>query len=554
MERSVLAAVWHASQSLMALIPIQWNQRFGLRMLTLRDVNNIKPEALGAALKFFPNLIYLDLTDTDAAGNEDVIRVISRQKRFPDLQILKLRKVGLMNVHLFSILLGLSPRLWSLDVRDNSLTDDLLLGAVLAHCFVLPARGPPSYQSLSTEDYDLTWTADSLLEMLPLNDRAKCSHADHRIKNVLSADTESYLRRVLGQTPAINTGPEVENGLTHLYIANNRFTITSIRKFIGTGRLRVFDAGTILPSNLSRLEIDPKHKNPGANFWAAETFTFFDQFNEVSLGSLCALRINHHMVTGDAELFDDGIIPGPNTYLIGYPTWAPDSLDETQSIHPLLIQDMITSLVGIRTLLLTDIPRRSHRGWMTQILIDLIDALGKTPNSIEVLYLEITADDPTTAPLPKRNDGPSFRKLPGGKRAPVESLNPYIGNTETILKDYMASRSKWAGKLHFIHPAEQSWGPSSRRRARKAVTVVASRQETRGPMKEEEEEVLVLSPRSRKAKRPRWFHIPWGRVEEREMSEAAEEARSDGGGEVIGGEFGWERARFEVFEDESAGY
>lgn len=264
------------------------------------------------------------------------------------------------------------------------------------------------------------------------------------------------------------------------------------------------------------------------------------------------------MMTGDAELFDDGIIPGPDAHLIGFPAWAPDSLDEPQLVHRIILKDFIADLVGIRTLLLTDIPRRSHRGWLTQILIDLIDALGSQPNSLEVLYLEITADDPTTALPPKREDGPSFRKLPGGRRVPIQSVNPYIGDTEAILKDYIASRGKWTGHVRFVYPTEKSWGPSSRRRARKPIAVIASRQEMQGPVREEKEEVLVLEPKGRNAKRPRWFHIPWGRQAELETLAAAEGARdgrNDSGAEAAegGGEFEWERATFEVFEDDSAG-
>jgi hypothetical protein len=427
-------------------------------MLVLRGLKDITPEALAPALKMFPNLIYLDLSDTGAAGSAPVIKVIGRTKYFSNLQILKLRQVRLGTGAFFSLLVGRGPRLWSLDVRNNDIQDDDMLEGVLEHCFMTPWVPPPSYQSLSTGDS--THATDALLEILPLNDRTRCSHTDHRLKNILKVDTEAYVKELFGRAPAINVGPELDNGLTHLYISGNKISVHTVLAFIKKGRLRVFDAGTVTP--ISVYHWSQLYMVEECAFWARCAETLWPNFNKFSLGSLVCFRISHHPITGNAELFDDGVIAGEKTYFVVWPEYQEDVMSLRKTIHLDIFRHIVKQLTGIRVLILTDVPLISHRGWMTRILIEFIDVSGAIPSSIEELCLELTNDSPVAVPKPKTpEDGPPCRKLSGGLgRAPGQCENPFdnpfVGDIEKVLGDYLASHKKWDGEVKFLHPRQEA--------------------------------------------------------------------------------------------------
>ena len=191
------------------------------------------------------NVIYLDLSNTRRI--EGWTRFLS-SRVFDNLRILKLRGLRLTDQAIPGDTLRTWLRLWSLDLRDNSLTD-MAIDILLADAFApLIRRGPieslyedpPVYQARADPNHSY-FLNDSPVPLRP-------DTTDTFIKYVKAhADLKGDSSYVLPDRDPMKKS----TGLTHLYLSDNKFTSKGIRKVLEfSNRLQVLDVGTV-PANPS---------------------------------------------------------------------------------------------------------------------------------------------------------------------------------------------------------------------------------------------------------------------------------------------------------------
>lgn len=98
-------------------LPAHDDATHGLKLLIASECENTTAPSLTAALTYFPDLLYLDLSSTHGSRNPGVLRQISALHQ---LHVLIMKNCGLRDYDLEW--LSFSPNLRSLDVSDNYLT------------------------------------------------------------------------------------------------------------------------------------------------------------------------------------------------------------------------------------------------------------------------------------------------------------------------------------------------------------------------------------------------------------------------------------------------
>jgi hypothetical protein len=217
---------------------------------------------------YFHTLLYLDLSYLQTIEG---IRHFFRNKPMPSLRILKLQNTNLIDDDLSVVLEALNAQLWSLDIRDNYLTNKSL--SVLKHSFLpstpqlrhsMPSlnqdghplldtmipfwyqKEPPSYtRDVATAEYPETLGsgqkppfrddhADAVIAYLQLH------HPDFLV--AYHASRASDTSNILFQ----------KGGLTHLYLSGNKLTYPALNQlFSNTRSLQLLDiGGTLVPSTL----------------------------------------------------------------------------------------------------------------------------------------------------------------------------------------------------------------------------------------------------------------------------------------------------------------
>ncbi|KAF4629590.1 hypothetical protein G7Y89_g8555 [Cudoniella acicularis] len=212
-----LGPFWQGDDSIR---PIQ------LLVLDLCDMRFIN-SSLVPRHEAFLGLFFLDISFT--ARTEDFTRCFSNAE-FPNLRVLKLRGLGLTDNLLPLEVLETDFKLWSLDIRDNLLTDQTI---------------------------ERSWRDENLFENVPRYYRDAPNEETIRFDTIvpLRPDDEagftSYLRQhghlaqhhrpVLDESdPLLRT-----TGLTHLYISGNKLTFNGVRRLLLlTNRLQVLDIGS----------------------------------------------------------------------------------------------------------------------------------------------------------------------------------------------------------------------------------------------------------------------------------------------------------------------
>ncbi len=222
------------------LSPEESMPTYSLRLLIASRCQNATSQGLAEALEHFQHLAYLDLSGTLAARDKSVL---SRLRKLPLLQILKLRSVHLRDEDVEFLAEAIGIRVRTLDVQGNHLTDHSVR-ILLNFCF---------------QDED---AADGLS-----NDRLHTSPnliVDDGHSGLVKPDSEvldefrdeSYDERfVRGLTSCNITRLPYEDmpysGITHLYIADNNLTVEGLASLVRSRKLHVLDAGSLNDGTIS---------------------------------------------------------------------------------------------------------------------------------------------------------------------------------------------------------------------------------------------------------------------------------------------------------------
>lgn len=207
---------------------------FALRLLVAEQCRNTTSSGLAQFLVHFPNLVYLNLSNTHPARDKTVL---SSLRYLPNLQVLKLRQVNLKDEDIDTLAAAVGIRVRSLDVRDNLLTDRSV-ETLLRSCFI--PLGVNDGLGANSEGVLLT----AGLEDWPAGIARPAPHllADFRDEALDEHFTKRLATATIGRLPSEDLPL---SGITHLYIAENRLSTAGLAKLIESGRLFVLDAGSI---------------------------------------------------------------------------------------------------------------------------------------------------------------------------------------------------------------------------------------------------------------------------------------------------------------------
>ncbi len=267
---------------------------FSLRLLIAADCQNTTSLGLGEALNHFPNLAFLDLSNTLAARDRIVLTKLGN---LPLLQILKLRNMHLKDEDIEILADSIGIRVRSLEVQGNHLTDHSVR-TLLSNCFQVDDQsnglsgyrpGPPS--DLALED----WPAGFVRPDPAVLDEFKDESYDER-----------FIRRLT--TGIVSRLPYEDlphSGITHLHIADNNLTVEGVAALVMSNKLYVLDAGTVNTGktvNNPRLEASPSIDTRYIKFPGAEKLT---PVLAKCAQKMTSLRLHHAVVTEDAPPKDE---------------------------------------------------------------------------------------------------------------------------------------------------------------------------------------------------------------------------------------------------------
>ena len=269
---------------------------FALRLLIAGSCQNITPQGLTEGLNHFPSLAFLDLSNTLAARDRNVLWKLGD---LPLLQVLKLRSVHLRDedVNILAEAIGVKVR--SLDVQGNHLTDHSVR-TLLTSCFRadLDTNGssngnPPAISNLAVED----WPSGFVRPDPAVLDEFKDESYDERFVRRLTSGIVSRL--------PYEDMPH--SGITHLFIANNSLTVEGLAALVRSGKLRVLDAGSVEKSvhgpyfeaSPSLSPFDARHiRLPGVE----KLTPILSKHGQ----DMTSLRLHHAVITKNAPPKDEG--------------------------------------------------------------------------------------------------------------------------------------------------------------------------------------------------------------------------------------------------------
>lgn len=301
-------------------------------------------------------LTFLDLSYTD---HSTVWTQSFSDLPFEHLRILKLRGLHLTDSCLPKFGIRNGHKLWSVDLRENLLTDAAIsslsdwflpkLPLRFSHPTVGLYRHPPTYhqnQQSSDNSADETMphrsdTADDFLRHMAAN--------PHVIEN---AETDPLLRHT---------------GLTHLYLADNKITADGVRQLLLlTNRLHVLDVG------ISRDSKDTLFKSRHAVSWDhGQSYPSLGIANSYHLSSL---RIHHSIITcmpTVSPVAGNEGITSPSTYSLRH-LYAAEKLARGRTYKGTPGFTPMKNCI-IETLILTGIPTKSY-GFLIEKLISFLHA------------------------------------------------------------------------------------------------------------------------------------------------------------------------------------
>lgn len=275
---------------------------FALRLLIATHCMNTTSASLAEALSHFPSLVFIDLSNTLAARDQNVL---SKFKGMPNLQVLKLRNVSLRDEDVEILADAMDIRVRSLDVRSNHLTDRSVR-TLLNLCFqaIAGANGqaPTRLATLSTTLVE-DWPAGMVQPDPAILDEFRDENFD-----------EHFVRRLTkGLVSRLPFEDLHHSGITHLYIGDNHLTVEGLSSLVKSGSLHVLDAGAIdngrvlLRPRSHSSTCPPKFKDHLVRLPGIEKLT--SVLGRYGSNNITFLRLNHAVVTRAAPFKDEHASP-----------------------------------------------------------------------------------------------------------------------------------------------------------------------------------------------------------------------------------------------------
>ena len=315
--------------------------KFTLRLLIAGYCQNTTTQGLTEGLDRFPNLAFLDLSNTLAARDRNVLWKLGD---LPLLQVLKLRNVNLRDEDVEILAKAIDLKVRSLDVEGNHLTDHSIR-FLLTSCFQVDndtngslSGRPRAASNLAVED----WPSGFARPDPAVLDEFRDESYDERFVRRLTSGVVSRL--------PYEDMPY--SGITHLYIANNDFTVEGIAALIRSEKLHVLDAGCVdgsMHTTLSEASQSLSTFNPRRiRLPGVEKLT---PILSKCARSMTSLRLHHGVITKDAPLKDETSPVAPCELGAGEPRREPNEpvpsepdaavyeLDATPPLYELGIQD-----------------------------------------------------------------------------------------------------------------------------------------------------------------------------------------------------------------------
>lgn len=264
---------------------------FGLKLLLASSEPNSTSLGLAIALPRFPYLVYLDLSYTPPARDAAVLAALAHQR---DLQVLKLRGVGLKDGEAEVLANAIGIRVRLLDLRDNLLTD-MAVRSLMQACF-LPAEAA-NLGSLNVEDWPVGMAPGPDFFSL---DALRSEDLDRELLKQLTNPLTGRL--------AFEDIPH--RGLTHLYVSGNRLSVEGLSSLLKSERLHILDGGTadVVKTIARTISLNTESgyidevRFPGAE-------KLIPVLAKSASRNLTYLRVDHALITGKLEAVPD--VPKP---------------------------------------------------------------------------------------------------------------------------------------------------------------------------------------------------------------------------------------------------
>ena len=204
--------------------------QYDLKLLLAEREPNITSVGLREALFHFPHLVYLDLSYTSPVRG---FLVLSALANLWDLQVLKLKGVGMRDGEAEVLANAIGIRVRLLDLRENHLTD-MAVRSLMQACFLPPDRHPNSGSMNTRQIEDWPVGIPPGPDLLSL-DSLRSEELDRELLKQLTHPLTGRL--------AFEDIPH--KGLTHLYIADNNLSVEGLSSLLKSTRLHVLDGGSV---------------------------------------------------------------------------------------------------------------------------------------------------------------------------------------------------------------------------------------------------------------------------------------------------------------------
>lgn len=256
--------------------------QYDLKLLLAEREPNTTSAALKEALLYFPHLVYLDLSYTSPARDPSVLAALAN---LWNLQVLKVRGVGMRDSEAEILANAVGIRVRLLDLRENHLTD-MAVRSLMQACFLAPDT------HLNGTHVNTRQTDDWSIGLAPGPDFLS-------LESLRSDDLDKELFKQLTHplTGRLAFEDIPHKGLTHLYIADNDLSVEGLSSLLKSTRLHVLDGGSVdavktllrsksLSSSTSYNEV----RVPGSEKLVSVLRTY-------ASNNLTYLRVNHTAVT-----------------------------------------------------------------------------------------------------------------------------------------------------------------------------------------------------------------------------------------------------------------
>lgn len=255
-------------------------QTYNLRLLLAEREPNTTSAGIAEALSRFPALVYLDLSYTTSARDQTVLSTLSLLQ---DLQVLKLRGIGLKDADAEFIANAIGTRVRFLDLRNNKLTD-MAVRSLMQASFLPPENSFDNGRDAASRMRRPSYRLGDLLKSPELDDMFM-----------------QQLARPLTGNSFFENLPH--DGITHLYLADNQITVEGVAGLLASGRLHVLDVGTVdTAQSITRGQnaVPRGHGDSSAGFPGAEKL--IPILGASAKEHLTYLRVHHAVVTKETPV------------------------------------------------------------------------------------------------------------------------------------------------------------------------------------------------------------------------------------------------------------